>query len=204
MLGLGISGAVLWALDRQLHSWRLHDIADQVSRLPLHTLIAACALMVFSFAGAMAMDAQALRYLGRVLSYRRIALASFIGSALGNSLGFALLSGGSVRYRLYSAAGSSAGDVGKIVTFNGVTYWSGTLSLAGTVLLLQWPQARMPLALSAVRARLLGIAALALVAAYLLWSALGDKPVNYGVGNGRHRHCRRRWARWRWRWSSEC
>ena len=50
-------------------------------------------------------DALALQELGRSLGPWRTMATSFMAFSIGNNLGVAALSGGSVRYRLYSANG---------------------------------------------------------------------------------------------------
>ena len=56
-------------------------------------------------------DVLALRYLGKIVAYARTLFTSFIAYAFGHNFGIASLTGGAVRYRLYSAAGLNAADV---------------------------------------------------------------------------------------------
>ena len=55
-------------------------------------------------------DAIALAYVEHPLRLRRIAFGSFSAYALSHSLGFPLLSGGSVRYRFWSVWGLSTSE----------------------------------------------------------------------------------------------
>jgi uncharacterized membrane protein YbhN (UPF0104 family) len=48
-------------------------------------------------------DALALRYLGRPLSYRRTALASFLAYAFAHNLGLSVLGSAAPRYRRYAS-----------------------------------------------------------------------------------------------------
>ena len=66
-------------------------------------------------------DPLALHYLGKRLPYRQTALASFTGYAFSHNLGLGWLSGGAVRYRLYTAWGLSSLDIGIVLAFNTVT-----------------------------------------------------------------------------------
>ena len=70
-----------------------------------------------------------MRYAGRDLPYRKIALTSFISLSIGHTLGFAAFSSGAVRYRFYAAWGLSAGDVGRIIVFCGFTVLVGLCTL---------------------------------------------------------------------------
>lgn len=44
-----------------------------------------------------------------------------------------MLSGGTVRYRLYSGWGLSALEIGKMIIFNGLTFILGFLSVGGAI-----------------------------------------------------------------------
>src|SRR5207248_7764969 len=122
-------------------------------------------------------DALSLRYVGRVLSYRRIARASFISYAVSHNLGFAWLTGGSVRYRLYSSWGLSALEVTKVVAFAGATFWLGFLAVGGLSFLLQPLPIPEGLHAPFATARPLGLICPGLPALYLGPSALRPPPL---------------------------
>src|SRR3546814_14347461 len=100
-------------------------------------MLLAAGLAVASYFLLILYDALALRYVARRLPYSRIALASFVAYAFSNNIGFALLSGGSIRYRLYSSWGLSSGEVNRIICFGVLTFGLGVLSLAGAIFLLE-------------------------------------------------------------------
>ena len=49
-------------------------------------------------------------------------------------MGFALLTGGSLRYRLYSAWGLSAVEVAQVIAVASAAFWLGVAALAGIAL----------------------------------------------------------------------
>ena len=61
----------------------------------------------------------------RRCAYRTTALASFTSYAISFTLGFPLITGGTVRYWLYSRAGLRAGAVASLTIIAGVTFWLG-------------------------------------------------------------------------------
>ncbi len=65
-------------------------------------------------------------------------MASFVGYAIANNVGFALLSGTSARYRFYSRWGLSGQEISRVVLFYSGTFWLGLLVLGG------WTLARGP------------------------------------------------------------
>lgn len=50
-------------------------------------------------------DVYALRYIGKTLPAGVVGIGGFLGYAFGNTIGVSVVSGGAVRYRIYSAYG---------------------------------------------------------------------------------------------------
>ena len=71
-----------------------------------------------------------------------IALASFLAYAIANNVGFAMLSGASVRYRFYTRWGVTAEELSRIVFSYSVTFWLGLLALGGLSLAVEPAAAR--------------------------------------------------------------
>ena len=55
----------------------------------------------------------------------------FLAYAVANNVGFAMLSGASVRYRFYTRWGITAEELSRIVFSYSVTFWLGLLALGG-------------------------------------------------------------------------
>ena len=87
-------------------------------------------------------DQLAFVYIGRTISRWQVAMASFVGYAIANNVGFALLSGTSARYRFYSRWGLSGGDISRVVVFYSGTFWLGLIVLGSWSLLFS-PMARI-------------------------------------------------------------
>ena len=79
-------------------------------------------------------DFLAFAYIGRRLSWDRIALASFLAYAVANNVGFAMLSGASVRYRFYARWGLTAPQLSRLFVAYATTFWLGLLLLGGASL----------------------------------------------------------------------
>jgi uncharacterized membrane protein YbhN (UPF0104 family) len=90
---------------------------------------------VGSYATLTGFDWLGARYAGSKLSYRRIALASFLSLAIGHTVGFAPFSSGAIRYRFYSRWGLSNEQIGMIILFSVVTVTLGEATLSAIVLL---------------------------------------------------------------------
>ncbi len=180
LVGLLLFGVALWVLHRALAAYHYHDIVRRLTELPPARLLFAAALTVLSYLVLTGYDALAVRYIGRPLRYGRIALASFIGYAFSHNVGHSLISGGSVRFRLYSAWGLSAVEVAKVVAFCSVTFWLGFLTVAGSVFLLDPVAVPEALRLPFVSAHAVGVIGLVVVGGYLLAGAVVTGPLRIG------------------------
>jgi len=77
-------------------------------------------------------DLFALRTIGRNdVPYSTAALAAFTSYSVGHNVGASVLTGGAVRYRIYSAWGLSAVEVAKICFVAGLTFWLGNATVLG-------------------------------------------------------------------------
>jgi phosphatidylglycerol lysyltransferase len=122
------------ALHGLLHEVRWHDVREAFHAIGVWQIAGALALTLGSYLMLTLYDVLALRIIGRPLPYRTAALASFTSYTLSHNLGFALLTGGSARYRVYSAAGLDTPDIVKVVATASMTFWSGVAVMAGTAL----------------------------------------------------------------------
>jgi phosphatidylglycerol lysyltransferase len=126
----------LWVLHRALRDYQLSDITHVFRHIPWLAVATATAASLASYLALTGFDSLAVRYVGCDLPYRRVALASFISQAISHSTGFAALTGTSIRYRLYSSARISGGDVARIVAFCALTFGLGaTATMTGAMLL---------------------------------------------------------------------
>jgi phosphatidylglycerol lysyltransferase len=177
LVGLLFFSGALWILHHELKAYHLQDIVRHLREIPAHCLLLALAFTFLSYLIMTGYDILALRYVRHPVSYGRIALASFIGYAFSNNMGFAMIAGSSVRYRLYSAWGLSALEITKVVAFCGLSLWLGFFTLGGMVFLFEPMAVPHALRIPFTSVRPLGGIFLIIVAAYLLWSGLKKRPL---------------------------
>lgn len=175
--GLLLFAIAIGVLHHELKVYHLHDILNQIKGIPFHSLLLAYIITLLSYLIMTGYDALALRYIRHPISYGKIAFVSFIGYAFSNNVGFSMVAGGSVRYRLYSAWGLSALEITKLVVFCIFSLWTGFFALGGIVFLLEPMVIPDTFHLPFVSARPLGVIFLALVVAYLYMALLRKKPV---------------------------
>ena len=179
VFGIVLFGAALAVLHHELRAYSYKEVIQSLRGLPHWRLALGLLLTAASYGVLTGYDALAFRYLKHDLRYPQIALASFVGYAFSHNVGASFLGGGAIRYRLYSSWGLSTSEIATIVAFNGITFWLGFLLLTGLALVLE-PAAALPaLALPRGAEPLVGAGCLAIVAAYIGWTALRRAPVRW-------------------------
>ncbi|MGA1865034.1 MAG: bifunctional lysylphosphatidylglycerol flippase/synthetase MprF [bacterium] len=168
--------AAIMVLYHELKVYHLKDILQNLKEISSYQIWMAITLTIASYFIMTLYDALALRYVKHPLPYTKIGFASFIGYAFSNNLGLAMVSGGSVRYRLYSLWGLSMLDITKIIAFCTVTLWLGFFTLAGIVFLLEPLTLPAQIHLPFNSVQLLGILFLSTVMAFVFSALTIKKP----------------------------
>lgn len=124
---LGIVFFILaaWMLWRQLREYTLSDIAHAILDIPFGNLVFACVACLGAYFILSLYDYLALRYVGGRVTWWKWMLAGMLGFAISNNAGNAAVSGGAIRYRLYTRWRIRGGDIVKMLTFSGFTYFLG-------------------------------------------------------------------------------
>ncbi len=121
-----LAAGMLWW---QLRNYSLSDIAHAILDIPFTNLVIAC---IACFAGYLALslyDRLALKYVGGNVAWWKWMLAGMLGFAISNNAGHAVVSGGAIRYRLYTRWRIRAGDILKMLTISGFTYFLGASAI---------------------------------------------------------------------------
>jgi uncharacterized membrane protein YbhN (UPF0104 family) len=165
---LGLAGFLIY---RALTRYSLDEIIASVTSIPIDHIARMGAFAAASYLCLSCFDALAVRYVGRTLPYRRIAVTSFCALSIGHNVGFAALSSGAIRYRLYSQWGLEAYDVAKLILFCALTVGYGLMVLGGVALLLQPDLAQEITHVGRAAILTLGTTCLVLAGAYLALAA---------------------------------
>ena len=123
----------LEVLRRELHAVTWQALSIGVLGIPRWLLASAVLLTALNYAVLTGYDFIALASIGRGNCRDcalRVAVTSFLAYAIANSVGFAMLSGASIRYRVYSRWGISGEQFSQVVISYSVTFWLGLLLLA--------------------------------------------------------------------------
>ncbi len=178
VLTVALAAVGILVLHHELRRYRYRDIATAVQSLPASAVAIAIALTASSYVVLTWYDRLALRYVGRPLPAPRVTFVSFIAYAFSQTLGFPLLTGGTVRYRLYTASGLTTIDIAHAVTFTSATFWLGVLTIGGGVLIADPATSATLLHVPPSVALVLGPFFVAISVAYLALTALRRAPIS--------------------------
>lgn len=177
LVAAGFFALALWGVHHALSGVSYGTVWQAILSVPTSQIGLAFGCMILGYLALTGYDVLALRYVRHPLGYRRVGLASFVAFAFSNSVGLALLTGASVRTRLYSQWGLTTPVIGRIIGFSAVTLWLGVVAVAGLAMTLE-PAAIAPMVHAPNGVVLAaGIGLLALTAAYLAWCGLWRRPL---------------------------
>ena len=127
----------------------LYALHDSILEVPKPALLGALGATIAGFIILLGYEWSASRYAGVNLPARTLAMGGFTAFAIGNAIGLSLLSGGSVRYRLYARHGIGASDVAHMTLFASLSLGCALPPLAALATLSNLPAASAALRLPA-------------------------------------------------------
>ncbi len=179
--GMALLGLALWVLHGELARIHLADVRRAFAQVGASAFLLALLGTAGSYLALTGYDVLALRHLKQPLPYPRVAVASFIATAVGHNLGLAMLTAGAVRMRLYTAWGLSAPDVAVMAGLVAFTFALGVTAATGLALVFEPAAATGWLHLDAATARAVGALLLMGVAGYLVFAWRRRRPLTLGA-----------------------
>ncbi len=178
LVAVVVFAVACWLLRRELAQYDFHEIRAALLATPWTQVLSAVALTALNYVVLACYEGLALRGAGCRLPPGKVGTAALVGFATSFNFGPAL-AGTSIRYRLYSGWGLTAGEVLAVVSMLLATFWCGVCTISAGVLILDPPQSLGASAgfLSHVPLRLVGAGALLVVLAYLALNVAGRRPV---------------------------
>lgn len=177
-IGLILFLAALAVLHQELRGTTWLALTDAVLDTSTMPLSMAVVLTMLDYTVLTGYDFLAFAYIGRQLSWARMLIASFLGHAIANSAGSAMISDASVRYRLYSRWGVTSEELSQFDFADAVTFWLGLLLLGG----LSVAEGQLPAAFEVpdAVARFVGWASVLASIAYITTTFVRRAPVRFG------------------------
>ncbi len=166
------SVAILWYILQEIDP---DDLKSALANANRKQLWLAAGFTLVSYLFLSCYDAVALRGLGIAMPLRTTSLASYCSYAVSFTLGFPLVTGGTVRYWIYAPRGLRAAEVAQLTLIAGLTFWLGMSAVFGATLLYSADEVAKLARTSPIVMHLIGVAVLAGAAAYLAWVTGGRR-----------------------------
>jgi phosphatidylglycerol lysyltransferase len=175
LVGVAVVALAAYVIHRVSAEVHLADIEAALAATPLRSILLGLLLTATSFLAMSLYDVLGAEQVapGRVPK----AIAAFAGAAsfaVANAVGFHVLTGVPIRYRLYAGAGLDMAQVGHIVGNALVAFWLGVATLLGAAMLIDPVGVPLLDRLDPRLDRVLGAVILAVIAGMVLW--LGRNP----------------------------
>lgn len=136
LLALAIFCAAAWVLHRTLMSISLRDLLTALHATPITRLLACAAATAVSFSALGWYERFAARVVapGRVPG-RQAVFIGVVSHAISNTLGFHLVTGTALRYRLFGRYGLRASDIARLTAIVGTCVAMGSIGTLAIALL---------------------------------------------------------------------
>jgi phosphatidylglycerol lysyltransferase len=175
LIALALFVIALEVLSHELAATSWRAVIGSAKATPWPQIAAAIVLTILNYAVLTGYDFLAFASIGKRLAPWRIGVASFLAYAVANNVGFALVSGASIRYRFYTRWGLGAEELSRIIFSYSITFWLGLLALGGLSLALtpQLPIGTLPVPI----VELVGWMLLALSVAFVVYTGIRKTPI---------------------------
>jgi len=165
------------AISYQLRKYSYWELVNSIKAITSIHLLLALGLTILSYLVLTVYDILACYQIHQRLPYLKIILAAFLSHAISNSVGFAVLTGSTVRYRLYSNWGLSVAKIAQVIAFSNLSFWLGLFAIGGIGFIIEPLTIPKLLHLPFTSAHPLGWIFLTLVACYILGSFRLKQPL---------------------------
>jgi len=180
VMALVLLGFALLALRELTAEINYRDVLAQIRATPVNSLLLAAMFTFLSFVALACYDLSGLAYLGIRLPWRTVALGSFAGYAMGNTVGMGVLTGGAVRLRVYGAAGMDTVQVAQLMAFISAGFGLGITFIGALGLLWGAERAEAALGVPAWVMHGVGVFTLMFISWVVLLCSRGKPLVMFG------------------------
>lgn len=176
-----ITALALYVLHRMSLDISLGEVKADARKYPLYILGLSFGAMFASYLALSLYDFFILREVSDVTVPLPVTMMTGVSSmAVSNMLGFSWLTGGAIRYRVYSSFGIDVGSIAKLIATSWIAFFFGLSILLGVLMVAH------PVGLSEVAHLPKGIETgfgffiLLAVGAYFFWTAKAPRSIGFG------------------------
>ena len=177
---VAIAGVAAYVLYRTFQRISITDVIANMRAVPKGALLLAAACACGAFLTLASYEVAVVRYVKHCIGRAKPVITALIVFPLGHAVGQAMLSGGALRYRMYTPAGFTAMEVGATVLLCNLPYALGFGLLFDLALVFAAGQLAPVFRISSHWLLLLGCIGLAKDFGYLLFVTLRKAPIRLG------------------------
>lgn len=170
----------LLALRELTREINYQDVLVQIRATPVSALLLAGLFTLLSFVALAGYDLSGLAYLGIKLPWKTVAMGSFAGYAMGNTVGMGVLTGGAVRLRVYGAQGMDTIQVAQLMGFISAGFGLGITFIGAIGLLWGADRVESAVGVPAWVMHVVGIGTLAFISWVIYLCVRGRPLVMFG------------------------
>lgn len=179
-VGAGMFALAVYVIHRWAANVSLEDLETELAQISIVQILLATLYSFLSFAALVGYEWYAVKFIGRKLPLRTVAMISFCTQSVAHAVGFAIFVGATIRYKLYAAHHFTLLEVAKIQLFFTTTFGLGCLTLVGGTLLIEPGPLVSATEIPDHAWRLAGTGLLLVVAAILIWGTWFHRPIKVG------------------------
>lgn len=180
VVAFALFGAGLYALNRMLAPVDIREVALQIRATPWNVTGIALMTTVMGYLFLAGYDWSALRHIGKPLPLPVTMTGGLMAYAFGNTIGLSAISGGAVRWRVYSGLGLDGYDIAAISTFTAASFGVAASVIGFSALALHPTALGALLPLPPPTIRLIAVAAILAVMLPLLWASITRRALRIG------------------------
>jgi uncharacterized membrane protein YbhN (UPF0104 family) len=164
-------------LNRALSDLKWDDLWRTLAEFPRRWVFLAIGLSALSYVALACQDYIGVRYIKKPIPFRNVLLTAFCAYAISHSLGFAAVTGGTVRYRMFERWHVSAVEVAQIMGMAAICMFLGMFEIGGLAMLLDGHRVQEWSDLPSISINLLGVLFLAIVVGYGALGFIRQEPL---------------------------
>jgi uncharacterized membrane protein YbhN (UPF0104 family) len=180
LVGLAVAVPAIWVLIHLARKLDPHSILEALHAYSSTTVLLAITASMMALALNGVYEGLALREAGRPVGVLRPLFFAAIVYPIGHSVGLSTLSGGALRYRLYTPLGLSAGTIATLIFYTALAYVLALGTLLALTLVFEADRAAATLHLPVLAVMSLGLIGVGISVAYVLFTRFRRQPLALG------------------------
>jgi phosphatidylglycerol lysyltransferase len=134
LISVLLLGLALFVVYREVQAYGLAELRRSIGAISAANLLGALGLTLLGYFLLTGYDWLGLEYARQRLPYRKVGLVALLGFSISNTVGHALVSGGSMRLRFYSGWGVPVSAIARVLLFCSATYLIAATALLALLL----------------------------------------------------------------------